>query len=103
MKSKKKQRSQKALQIQLSFARGVRKGRKLGFEDGWDSAMHERNKGDEAILKGLKEQTAIPEAQLPKEAVSMETTTVEEQLAVISRPGLSSEVTRRLMQPISFN
>jgi hypothetical protein len=55
---------------QLAHARGVRKGRKLGFIDGWDSAMHERDLSDEHALKALSGME--PVRNLPKEATSLE-------------------------------
>lgn len=96
-------RSRKARE-NLAYARGVKKGRSLGFDDGWDAAHASRDADDERAVMALASLPLKPIETLAPEAVEVvDAVEVEAVDATIVREKPYSLPIRRLMEPQRFN
>lgn len=91
---------------QLAFARGVRKGRKLGWDEGWDSAIYQRDQQDEHAVLALASIPPKPRETLAPEAIDLEI--MDPILDLSSQPAGEAAyflppVVRRFTEPLRFN
>lgn len=102
---------------QLAYARGVKKGRKLGWDDGWDAATFQRDQEDERAVMALATLPPKPVETLAPEAVEVtreipslqeaqdfvDATVVREIPPTPFEAALINLPIRRFMEPLKFN